>query len=450
MESQAPRLWLLPEGDPDSITLTREQRKALWRRFEELEKVEEELKRTKEEFERYKKRHPETVGVKLGKPYALRTPTEPREVGGPPGARPGHPARLRPRPTHIDRHVALPLTECPSCHGRDLSGVQSTRTRVVEDLPAARTEVTEYTLERRYCRACHRLLESEVLGVLPHAQLGLRLMHAVVQLKIQHRVTVEQIPPLLASLYRIELSEGEVHGILEQMARAYGPTYERFREAMREAPAKYLDETPWYVDGGSGYLWVGATPTEAVYHIGPTRSHREALELLGPTPKGVLVHDRFSAYETVGSKTGLNHQACWFHLIGDAKELVEFLGAEGTEIHGVLQTVYHAAKRVVGRGTEEEVTQLTEALVGGLSKRQGSSSHGYRFVEGILAIRERLFRFVTDARVEGTNNRAERALRPLVVARKISGGSRSWRGARATAILASIIQTLRLRGQQFM
>ncbi len=162
------------------------------------------------------------------------------------------------------------------------------------------------------------------------------------------------------------------------------------------------------------------------------------------------MHDRFAAYETVGRKTGLRHQACWFHLIGDAKELTDFDGAEGVEIHGVLQAVYHAAKRVAGRGTEEHVRQLTEALVGGLSNRQGSSSHGHRFVEGILAIRERLFGFVTDATVEGTNNRAERALRPLVVARKISGGSRSWSGAKVTAVLASVIQTLRLRGQQFI
>ena len=134
------------------------------------------------------------------------------------------------------------------------------------------------------------------------------------------------------------------------------------------------------------------------------------------------------------------------------EELVEFLEAEeeGKQIHGVLQTVYHAAKQVAGRGTEEHVRQLTEALVGGLSNRRGSSSRGQRFVEGILEIRERLFGFVTDARVEGTNNRAERALRPLVVARKISGGSRSWRGAQVTAVLASVVQTLRLRGQSLM
>ncbi len=136
--------------------------------------------------------------------------------------------------------------------------------------------------------------------------------------------------------------------------------------------------------------------------------------------------------------------------MGDSKELEEFLGEEVTQIHGVLTTVYRAARGVAGRGTETHVRQLWEALEGGLSNWQGSSVHGHRFVQGILALRERLFEFVRNATVEGTNHRAERALRPAVVARKISGGSRSWRGGRGFAVLAVVVQTLQLRGQDLL
>ena len=446
MEIRDWRLLLLPE-DGDSVVLSREKARELLERLERLEKEKAELE---EQLVAYKKRHPEMVGVKFGKVYVLKTPTEARVSGGKPGARPGHLPRLRPRPDHIDRRVRLPLTNCPECGNRRLSRVQETRTRVVEDLPPPRTEVTEYTVERRYCRSCRKLVESPVPGVRPHAQLGLRLMHAIVQLKVRHRVTVEQIPPLLQSLYGVSVSEGEVHSVLEQMAAAYGPVYDRFREEMREAPAKYMDETPWWVSGQMAYLWVGATPTEAVYHVGSTRAHTEALELLGPRPKGFLVHDRFSAYETVGTKTGMRHQACWFHLLGDSKELEEFLGEEGGQVHGVLKAVYHAARGMAGRGTAEHVRQLEEALVGGLSNRVGSSSRGHRFVTEVLSLRDRLFEFVVHPEVEGTNNRAERALRPAVVARKISGGSRSWRGARVFAVLATVVQTLRLRSQDLI
>jgi transposase len=449
MDAREWRLFLVPDTG-DSVVLSREKARELLERMERMEAEIERLKKVEAEFRDYKKRHPETVGVKHGKAYALRTPAEPRPAGGKPGARPGHVPRLRPRPDHIDRRVPLRLERCPNCHGPHLSEVQETRTRLVEDLPEPRVDVTEYTIERRYCRDCRKLVESPVPGVLPGAQLGLRAMHAIVQMRVQHRMTVEQIPPLLQSLYGLKVSEGEVHAVLAQMAEAYTPVYEGFREAMRTAPAKYLDETPWWLNGTAAYLWVAATAREVIYRIDPSRGHEVALGLLGPSPKGAMVHDRFSAYETVARKTNLAQQLCWFHLLGDSKELEEFLGEEGREIHGVMKAVYRAAKRVAGRGTAEEVEQLWEALEGGLRNRKGFSSRGERFVNEVLSQRGWLFEFVVNPEVEGTNNRAERALRPMVVSRKIFGGNRSGRGARVFEVLASIVQTLRLRGQDLL
>ncbi len=87
-EMVAPELLglLALDGDPESVVLSRAERKELLRRFEQ---VEEELRRTREEFEQYKKCHPETVGVKFGKAYARKTPTEPRPSGASPGRDPG-------------------------------------------------------------------------------------------------------------------------------------------------------------------------------------------------------------------------------------------------------------------------------------------------------------------------------------------------------------------------
>lgn len=123
-----------------------------------------------------------------------------------------------------------------------------------------------------------------------------------------------------------------------------------------------MDEMPWSVNGRTTYLWVAAAPIEAIYHVGPTRAHSGAFELLDPTPKGYLVHDRFSAYETVGTKTGLHHQACWVHLLGDSKELAKFVGADREQIHGILKAVYRAAERVAGRGKEPDVRPSVEAV----------------------------------------------------------------------------------------
>jgi hypothetical protein len=58
-----------------------------------------------------------------------------------------------------------------------------------------------------------------------------------------------------------------------------------------------------------------------------------------------------------------------------------------------------------------------------------------------------LFTFVRDPQVEATNNRAERSLRPLVIARKVSGGTRSPAGSTSRMVLYSIAATARLQGK---
>ncbi len=61
--------------------------------------------------------------------------------------------------------------------------------------------------------------------------------------------------------------------------------------------------------------------------------------------------------------------------------------------------------------------------------------------------RYRLTTFLHHPQVDGTNNAAERALRPPVVMRKITGGRRSQAGAAARAILASVMRTTQQQGR---
>ena len=58
-----------------------------------------------------------------------------------------------------------------------------------------------------------------------------------------------------------------------------------------------------------------------------------------------------------------------------------------------------------------------------------------------------LFTFVADPRVSADNNAAEHSLRPPVVSRKISGGTRSEQGSETKSIMASLFGTWRLQGR---
>ena len=64
--------------------------------------------------------------------------------------------------------------------------------------------------------------------------------------------------------------------------------------------------------------------------------------------------------------------------------------------------------------------------------------------------KEWLFRFVIDPEVEPTNNRAERALRPAVIDRKVSGGTRSSKGSKAYETLHSVFYTRKLRKKSIL
>ena len=141
---------------------------------------------------------------------------------------------------------------------------------------------------------------------------------------------------------------------------------------------------------------------------------------------------------------------CWAHIISDAKELEDFYGEEGRRIKESLQKIYDKAKSFNGNGTSEDVDQLYYRLVFLLDT-------GYehlktrKFVDNLLKKKkEWLFHFVVDPNVEPTNNRAERALRPSVIYRKVSGGTRSPRGSEAYDRLFSIFYTHKLRKKNFI
>ncbi|MGC8563124.1 MAG: IS66 family transposase, partial [Thermoplasmata archaeon] len=108
------------------------------------------------------------------------------------------------------------------------------------------------------------------------------------------------------------------------------------------------------------------------------------------------------------------------------------------------------AKSFNGNGTSEDIDDLYHRLVFLLDT-------GYehlrtrKFVDNLLKRkREWLFRFVVDPNVEPTNNRAERALRPSVIYRKVSGDTRSPRGSKAYDTLLSIFHTQKLRRRNFI
>ena len=164
----------------------------------------------------------------------------------------------------------------------------------------------------------------------------------------------------------------------------------------------------------------------------------------------VLVVDRQSNFRLLAKKAGFLLQLCWSHILEDTRQLAETFGAEGKYVHKKLKELYRLAKGLNHKGTQEMVEQL-KAEIFQLTLRHYKHITMRKFMDNLYyRDGDDLFRFVADSEVDPTNNISERELRALVIIRKISNGSRSVRGANATAMLLSIIQTLRLKKENIL
>ena len=380
-----------------------------------------------------------------------------------PGRRKGHAAALRPIPDHVDVHQDVPLPAddggrpaCPHCNC-SLGDVRE-HERLVEDIVPSKVIVTCYHTASGYCAMCRRRVESRApeqppAANVPHARLGLNALATAAVLRVVHRLPFGQVVAVLKDLPKLTVSAGGVAKQLQRLGEWLDPYYERVKLALRTAPHVNGDETGWRTDGRNGYLWAVTDARHTLYHVDKSRSGGVIEGLLGRTFPGTLGCDFYGAY----GKLGCPKQRCLAHLLRELKETARdspaFAAGE----------FYPRCKRLVRDmlGLKRKWDDLDDATytrracrledrLDRLAQGEHDEPNATRLAKRLLKHRAELTRFLWERDLDGTNNAAERALRPAVVARKISGGSRSAKGAEAWAKLASLMRTASRQGRSVL
>src|SRR3989344_4767982 len=416
-------------------------------KIKELEDEIERLKKVEKEFDKLKFIHLQTVSS-LKK--ALKIKPSWNKIPKSSGAHLGHKGYARHIPERIDKIRELNPKRCPHCNTK-LGQTQEIRSRHITDIKlTSKVKTTRFDIHRKYCPQCKKLVEPEVKGALPHARFGLNLMLLVMYLKLGMRLPCNKICSYFMDMHNLKISEGEIIGILRQLIVAFGDYYSYLEQLVKLARIKHSDTTSWRINGKSYVAWVFIACGVVLYKIRRSNCHKVGLVFLKKQKGNILVVDRHCAFRLLAKKAGFLLQLCWSHILQDTKQLAEEFGTEGKYIHKKLKEIYALAKGLNHKGNQEMVEQL-KAEVFQLTLRCYNHSTIRKFVNN-LYYRDGngLFMFITDPEIDPTNNISERELRALVVIRKISNGSRSVRGANATAMLLSIIQTLRLRKENVL
>lgn len=382
-------------------------------------------------------------------------------VQGMPGVKPQQtPERearpRKPRAHGAGRHrmeataqVIHALAHCPDC-GAPLAGGSVKRTREVIDLPIPQVVVTKHVYLERRCPDCgKRCVPAPATADVAAGQhrLGHGLVSLIAVLREQARLPFAIMQGLLQTLTGLHLSVGALVDATVLVARRATSTMTAIREAVRASPVVHADETGWREAGRNGYVWTFSTPDQRLFQHG-SRAKAMVGQVLGDAFAGVVVSDFYTAY------TGDDrvHQYCWAHLLRDIHDLTE-QHPDDAAVQGWAQAVHTIFARAQAGATGDQAarwrrrkqveTDLRHVCEPWREPKAAQTTLCVR----ILRHLESLFVFVTDPTVPATNNAAERSLRPLVVSRKISGGTRSAQGTLTKMTLASLFGTWRAQGR---
>ena len=379
---------------------------------------------------------------------------KPKRPGRKPGRRYGRQGR-RPVPPRVDETHEAPLPDrCPDCSGR----LQRDRiaTQYQEDIPPVQPLVRRFRVHVGHCTDCHRRVQgrhplqtSDALGAAA-CQIGPQAVALAAVLNKQFALSFEKVATLFRQRFGLHVTPSALVRALHRAARRGQPSYEALCAAIRGSPTVSPDETGWKVTALLAWLWAFVTKDTTVYAIRPGRGFEDAASILGKDYAGGLSRDGWVVYRQFLQAV---HQTCLTHLLRRCGELQE--DHPHARLPVQVKALLRRALEVRDRRDAGEISAHGAKIAGGrlslelLALLECSSTLPpvERFANHLAKEFVAVFNFLFHPALDATNWRAEQAIRPAVVTRKMcGGGNRTWQGAETQQILASILRTASQRG----
>ena len=392
-------------------------------------------------------------------PFSKGTPaSDPKRPGRKPGQ--GHfKRREAPAPEQLSEPpIDVPVhgSDCPDCGG-GLLPERVDEASITDLPPVVRPHVRLFRVAVKRCARCgrsvrgrHRDLAGDQRGATAH-RLGPRLLAAAHQLHYGLGVTVRKLPEVLGLLTGVRLTQGAItQDALRRCERAVAAIYQGLADSIREAPFVHTDDTGWRMGGRAAWLMTFVTDTTTLYQVRPRHRNEEVRERIPSDYAGVMVTDRGKSYDAT-ELAAVKRQICLAHAQRSIAEVVDAKVGKsrwfGSHLKALLKralALHH--ERRAGPAVadfEARASQLERELTDHLRDRVLRDDDNQRLLDGLGRHHDAgsLVRFLKEPGLAPTNNAAERALRPAVIARKVSQCTRTVRGTRAFEAWTSVLVT---------
>lgn len=373
-----------------------------------------------------------------------------------PGRKPGHPGAYRRVPDHVDEAVEVTLSCCPHCLGNVENAAPLTQ--YIEEIPLQRPHVTRLVTWSAECPVCGEIhsthpLQTSLGQGAARVQLGPRALALATMLNKQLGLTIRKTCAVLKKFYGLTITPGGLSQALARVANKVSAEYAQLRDRVQNAAAVFADETSWWVGGPGWWLWVFTT-NEGVtfYRVEQCRGTDVVRSVLGDDFSGMLVSDCLSSYDPVD----FQKHKCIAHHLQAIKKAHDRPGNkdptylnEWTNLFQQVIELYHEREQHPPEQFARQRSRLSD-WADRLLERSCTQPGDVAVQNRLLKQRAHLLGCLDNPAAEPTNNRAERALRPAVIARKISCGNKTEAGRRCWQILTSLAATCEGTSRDFV
>jgi transposase len=426
--------------------------------LEQLKQTQEQLQQTQEqlrqaqgriaELEKQKTPPPAFINANVKKPKnEEKKPRKNRDAKH-------NQARKRSVPTQVVEHR---LVYCPNCHLR-LGGIGLARSREVIDVPEPQpVEITQHRICKGWCAGCQKWheapldLHDQVVG---QGRVGVRLASLIATLRTLMRLPIRHIQSYLLTLHSVAISTGEIVELLHRLKEHMQPHLDALKVEIRASPAIQADERGCREDGINGYIWALSTPSIRYYEYHHSRA------AAGRWSKSSSVRTLKACWEATSMPLTIFIKGCinaaLVHFLRDVHNLKE-LHPDDEQLltwARLVKAIYDEAVAWVEQSLDQSASARQQPLAR-VAKQHAfeqrlwqvcaayvhTSTPMQTLCKRVEMFLPELFVFVVVPGVPSHNNLAQRSVRPLVVARKISGGTRSPKGSQTRMGLASLFGT---------
>ena len=364
------------------------------------------------------------------------------------GAPFGHPGTSRRRPETVDEIVAVGLDKCPVCGDTKLSVCKHINEHLQQDIVIKKVITRCFVHFYYWCPSCKKVVSGYGENEIPKAPIGPVAKAIASFLRYEIKVSYDDIQRTFQNLFGLEITPGAIVGFDNKVYQKGLPLYESLKKMLPYTRSIYADETGWKRE----WLWTFTNKQLAFYHIDPHRSSQVIKDHLGSDYKGILISDFYSSYNK--SIKAFAKQKCNAHLLRDVKGLEEKFPDEPEVL-----SFCHKLKNLIqdaillhsqhDRLTPKEWKSHKKSIFRSFKKLYKTAiphSEAETLRKRLLKHKDEILTFLKHPEIEPTSNRAERALRNLVILRKIIFGNRSEQGKKNVSLIATIIRTAKLLG----